>query len=122
MTTIACTLGPDVDPADPNTVKVLVGAANQAIYFSRAAVPYMRTPGPAPVYHHLGLYAFTREFLTLYSSLSPTPLEQCESLEQLRVLEHGYAIEVGLVDELTLEINTPEDYAQAQAMLEGGRR
>ncbi len=68
----------------------------------------------APVYHHIGLYAFRRDFLSRYQTLTQTPLEKTENLEQLRVLEHGYKIRVCLTEERTLEINTPEEYELAQ--------
>jgi 3-deoxy-manno-octulosonate cytidylyltransferase (CMP-KDO synthetase) len=62
----------------------------------------------------MGLYAFTRDFLLKYKTLPQTPLELTESLEQLRVLENGYKIRVCLTESSTLEINTPEEYEQAQ--------
>lgn len=113
MTTLAYPL----DPAkfhEPGAVKVLRDLQGNAIYFSRAPIPYFRNAAAAPVFHHIGLYAFRRDFLLLYKSLPQTPLELTESLEQLRVLEHGYKIRVCLTEERTLEINTPEEYAEAQ--------
>lgn len=98
----------------PGSVKVITDLHNNALYFSRAPIPYYRTDEKAPVYNHMGLYAFRRDFLMLYKKLPPTPLEKTESLEQLRVLEHGYKIRVCLTEEKTLEINTPEEYEQAQ--------
>ena len=62
----------------------------------------------------MGLYAFRRDFLMIYKSLAQTPLEKAECLEQLRVLENGYKIRVCLTDEKTLEINTPQEYEEAQ--------
>ncbi len=73
-----------------------------------------RTEHTAPVYNHMGLYAFRRDFLMLYKTLPQTPLEKAEALEQLRTLEHGYKIRVCLSEEKTLEINTPEELALAQ--------
>jgi 3-deoxy-manno-octulosonate cytidylyltransferase (CMP-KDO synthetase) len=64
----------------------------------------------------LGLYAFERQFLTQYAQLSPTPLEQCEGLEQLRVLEHGFKIRVCLTEKAVMEINTPEDLLKASEL------
>ena len=98
----------------PGSVKVITDISGNAIYFSRAPIPYFRTEGEVPLYHHMGLYAFRRDFLMLYKTLPQTPLEKAESLEQLRVLEHGYRIRVCLTDEKTLEINTPEEYEEAQ--------
>lgn len=99
----------------PGSVKVIVDKKHHALYFSRAPIPYFREQGAdAPVYNHMGLYAFRRDFLMLYKNLPQTPLEKIESLEQLRVLEHGYKIRVCFTDEATLEINTPEEYQKAQ--------
>src|SRR5579883_2202942 len=113
MTTLAYPLEKD-KYHEPGAVKVITDLQSNAIYFSRAPIPYFRIEGPAPVYHHMGLYAFRRDFLMLYKSLPHTPLEQAELLEQLRVLEHGYKIRVCLTEEKTMEINTPEEYEAAQ--------
>lgn len=117
MTTLACPLPGEAAMMDPNTVKVLCDRYQQALYFSRSPIPFYRNPGPAPVYHHLGLYAFRRDFLAQYANLEPTPLEQCEALEQLRVLEHGYRIVVCQTETSILEINTPEDLAKSESIL-----
>jgi len=116
MTTVACPLDMERGYENPNVVKVLCDRNNEALYFTRAAVPYYRNKSTAPVYQHLGLYAFTREFLLKYSSLSPTPLEVCEGLEQLRVLENGYQIKVCIVKNNMIEINTPDDLASAEKL------
>lgn len=116
MTTLACPLEQD-DYFNPNAVKVLCDRHNRALYFSRSPIPYYRNSGTAPVFHHLGLYAFRRDFLATYAQLTPTPLEQCEALEQLRVLEHGYSIHVCQTQKAVLEINTPADLVQAQSLL-----
>jgi 3-deoxy-manno-octulosonate cytidylyltransferase (CMP-KDO synthetase) len=117
MTTLACPLDAKTGPNDPNVVKVLCDRHNQALYFSRAPIPYYRHAAPAPVFHHLGLYAFSRTFLAEYAKLEPTPLEQCEALEQLRVLEHGYRITVCRTQSLVPEINTPDDLLTAQSLI-----
>ncbi|MBE9015495.1 3-deoxy-manno-octulosonate cytidylyltransferase [Chroococcidiopsis sp. CCALA 051] len=116
MTTLACPLA-EKDYGDPNAVKVLCDRRDRALYFSRAPIPYYRNHKPAPVFHHLGLYAFRRDFLAKYTKLAPTPLEDCEGLEQLRVLEHGYRITVCHTQTSTTEINTPEDLLQVQVLL-----
>lgn len=115
MSTLGAPLGPLVDPADGNVVKVVCDRNGDALYFSRCPIPYYRTPGPAPVLHHLGLYAFTKAFLGVYQTLVPTPLELCEGLEQLRVLEHGYRIRVSRTDAPAIEVNTPADLVAAVA-------
>ena len=113
MTTLACPLDLKADYPDPNTVKVICDRNGNALYFSRAPIPYFRNSVEVPVFHHLGLYAFRQDFLAKYAQLEPTPLEQCEALEQLRVLEHGFEIRVCQTEKATVEINTPEDLIKA---------
>lgn len=113
MTTLASPLS-KAAYNEPGAVKVITDLKGNALYFSRSPIPFYRTQESAPVYHHMGLYAFRRDFLMLYKTLPQTPLEKAESLEQLRVLEHGYKIRVCLTDEKTLEVNTQEEYEQAQ--------
>ncbi len=104
--------------SDPGTVKVILDLNGDALYFSRSPIPYPRQAVEfVPVYNHMGLYAFRRDFLLHYTTLPQTPLEKTESLEQLRVMEHGYKIRVSLTEEKTLEINTPEEYEMAQSFL-----
>jgi 3-deoxy-manno-octulosonate cytidylyltransferase (CMP-KDO synthetase) len=105
------------DPAvyrDPACVKVVCSRAGRALYFSRSSIPHHRDglPEPAPqlAYLHMGLYAYRRDFLLRLGSLPPSPLEKAEKLEQLRVLEAGFPIAVGFVDEPGVGIDTPEDY------------
>jgi len=114
MTTLAYPLEMKTEYTDPGAVKVITDLKGHALYFSRSPIPYFRTQESAPVYHHIGLYAFRRDFLMTYKTLLQTPLEKAESLEQLRALEHGYKIRVCLTEERTLEINTPEEYELAQ--------
>jgi 3-deoxy-manno-octulosonate cytidylyltransferase (CMP-KDO synthetase) len=100
---------------DPNTVKVVVDRRSLALYFSRAPIPTLRaSQADVPVFHHLGIYAFTRDYLLHYATLPPTPLERCENLEQLRALEHGARIRVCAVAAPTIEINTLEDLELAE--------
>lgn len=114
MTTLAYPLDMKTKYHDPGSVKVITDLKGNAIYFSRSPIPYFRVQEKAPVYNHMGLYAFRRDFLMIYQKLPQTPLEKTESLEQLRALEHGYKIRVCLTEEKTLEINTPEEYELAQ--------
>lgn len=102
---------------DPSCVKVVFDRKGRAMYFSRSPIPHARnwddallTADPPHFYLHIGLYAYRREFLLRLASLERTSLEKLESLEQLRVLENGYQIGVGIVDEPTIGIDTPEDY------------
>lgn len=102
---------------DPACVKVVFGRDGQAIYFSRAAIPFARTwndgllaAEPAIYHQHIGLYAYRREFLLELAELPRADIEQVESLEQLRVLDAGRRIVVGVIDEPTIGIDTPADY------------
>jgi 3-deoxy-manno-octulosonate cytidylyltransferase (CMP-KDO synthetase) len=117
MTTLACPLDFQTGYTDPNVVKVLCGQKGQALYFSRSPIPYYRNPVEVPVYHHLGLYAFRQDFLEIYTKLSSTPIEECEGLEQLRVLEHGYTIRVCQTTKAVMEVNTAEDLVKAQILI-----
>jgi 3-deoxy-manno-octulosonate cytidylyltransferase (CMP-KDO synthetase) len=102
---------------DPACVKVVFDHRGRALYFSRSPIPHARqwddnllASEPPHFYLHVGLYAYRRDFLLRLAALERTPLEKLESLEQLRVLENGYKIAVGVVDEPTVGIDTPEDY------------
>ena len=117
MTTVACPLVGEQTYRDPNTVKVVCDQHMLAMFFSRSPIPYYRTQVEAPVYHHMGLYAFSAAFIQHYAELTPTPFEQCEQLEQLRVLEHGYRIRVSLIDRAIPEVNTPDDLIVAEKLM-----
>lgn len=117
---IATVATPIRDPAvlaDPNCVKVVLGADCQALYFSRAAIPHCRDglrpdhfTAQSPLYwHHLGVYAYRREFLAWFASAPPGRLEQLEKLEQLRALEQGKRIIVAAVDAAVPGIDTQAD-------------
>ncbi|MFN0018087.1 MAG: 3-deoxy-manno-octulosonate cytidylyltransferase [Pirellulaceae bacterium] len=118
MSTLATPLRTKEQLFDPSCVKVVFDQAGRAIYFSRAPIPYPRnwddsllTASP-PIFHqHIGLYAYRRDFLLRLATIPRAPLEQVENLEQLRVLHAGHTILVGVVDEPTIGIDTPADYA-----------
>ena len=114
MATLATPIREESVYRDPSCVKVVCTRAGRALYFSRSPLPFHRDGLPAPgstlAHLHLGLYAYRREFLLELGTLPPAPLENSERLEQLRVLEAGYPIAVGLVDEPSVGIDTPEDY------------
>lgn len=119
MTTLANPLDFDSQYHSPDFVKVIVDAFDNALYFSRTPIPYQREKiDNLPVYHHQGMYAFTRDFLLKFTGLPQTPLELSEKLEQLRVLEHGFRIRVCITSHKTLEINTLDELSQAQALAE----
>jgi 3-deoxy-manno-octulosonate cytidylyltransferase (CMP-KDO synthetase) len=104
---------------NPAVVKLVVDRDGYALYFSRARIPFTR-PGHAapPVWRHLGLYAYRREFLLRVAALPPTPLEQAEGLEQLRVLEHGLRIATVETTVDTVGVDTPEDLERVRRLLE----
>ncbi len=108
---------------NPNSPKVVVDEQMQALYFSRSVVPYLRGVERAEwlhhhtFYKHIGIYAFRAEVLKQVTSLPQSSLEKAESLEQLRWLENGYKIGVGITNVETIGIDTPEDLQRAEAFL-----
>ncbi len=115
MATLAFELGFPDEYQNPNFVKVLLDQKGYAIYFSRAPIPFFRTEASnAPVLHHMGLYAYDRDFLLRFTQMQQTPLEKIESLEQLRALENGYKIRVIKTEYRTLEVNNAEELALAR--------
>ncbi len=111
MATLATPL-PAAQAADPNKVKVVMCACGMAMYFSRAMIPCDRDgEGQTHYLLHLGIYAYRAGFLQTPSALPQTPAEKSEKLEQLRALENGYSIAVGVIDYHAAGIDTPEDYA-----------
>ena len=118
MATLAHPLRHKGDLQDANVVKVVANAKGRALYFSRAPIPYPRA-GETEALQHVGLYAYRREFLLIYSSLSPCAAEKSEQLEQLRVLHHGYDIAVTVGDFHTIGVDTPADLVRAEAVLAG---
>ena len=110
------------DPSEmtnPNVVKVVLDRAGYAMYFSRAAIPYVRDPrgGWPPLYKHVGLYAYRRSALLVLAALEQTPLERVESLEQLRALEHGIRIKAVETRYDSIGVDTPEDLEQVRRLL-----
>jgi 3-deoxy-manno-octulosonate cytidylyltransferase (CMP-KDO synthetase) len=104
---------------DPNIVKVVVDKNNFALYFSRAPIPYRASKVKIkPVYYkHIGLYAYTKDFLFIYKNISPSSLEKTESLEQLRVLEEGFRIKVIETGFDTIGVDTPKDLERVRQIL-----
>lgn len=104
----AAVLMDEADIADPNRVKVVLDANGKALYFSRSPIP-SQFKKKVPVYRHLGIYGYDRDFLLSYPELPPSALEESESLEQLRAIEAGHSIGVYLTEEAALSVDTPED-------------
>ncbi len=103
VSTLAYPLQADSDMQDPNVVKVVTDLNGYALYFSRAPIPFRRDPAADAAtggLRHIGLYAYRAGFLAGYQQLSPSPLENIEKLEQLRVLWHGMKIHVSLADQM----------------------
>jgi 3-deoxy-manno-octulosonate cytidylyltransferase (CMP-KDO synthetase) len=105
---------------NPNVVKVVCDVEGRALYFSRSTVPHDRDGIGAPVWRHFGLYAFRRAALEAFHALAPSPLEQTERLEQLRLLEHGVPVTVMETTEPTIGVDTEEDLRAVEALLAGG--
>ncbi|MGE7136177.1 3-deoxy-manno-octulosonate cytidylyltransferase [Luteibacter sp. NPDC031894] len=127
MATLATPIEHADELFDPNVVKVVVGAHGRALYFTRAPAPWARDafardrsalPPDVPFLRHIGIYAYRAGFLRRLAALPRTPLEQAESLEQLRALEHGHAIAVRATPEpFPPGIDTADDLARAERWL-----
>ena len=124
MSTAAHPITSAEEAFNPNVVKVVLDKAGRALYFSRATIPWNRDafaenkqtmPDGYRVFRHIGLYAYTQDFLQKYATLEVAPIEQCEVLEQLRVLWNGYSIAV-YVSASTPQagVDTPEDLLRVQ--------
>lgn len=113
---------------DPNCVKVVCDDQGRALYFSRAPIPMVRDGKPdfltqPPCFlQHLGLYAYRRSFLETLAAHPPTPLEQLEKLEQLRILALGQHIQIGVVREAAIGVDTFADYERFVRTYRGSRR
>jgi 3-deoxy-manno-octulosonate cytidylyltransferase (CMP-KDO synthetase) len=124
MATCAHPLHDALDAFNPNVVKVVLDKAGNAMYFSRATIPWHRDafavtrdalPAGFVPLRHIGLYAYSKEFLLTYPQLEASPLEGIEALEQLRVLWHGYPIAVHVTDSAPAAgVDTPEDLARVR--------
>ena len=115
MATLAVALHEQSDIDNPNIVKIALSTGGQALYFSRAPIPFDREKSGATYWRHLGIYAYEAGWLQAMASLEPSPLEETEKLEQLRALEHGVAIQVEKVEStVDIAIDTPEDLQRAQ--------
>lgn len=118
IATLAAPIDNASDEANPAVVKAVVawdarGELGRALYFTRASAP----TGDAGQWHHVGIYAYTREALQSFVALPPSPLEKSEKLEQLRALEAGMHIAVARVNEPPLSVDTPEDLERARRLL-----
>jgi 3-deoxy-manno-octulosonate cytidylyltransferase (CMP-KDO synthetase) len=100
---------------DPHTVKVVLDRNGRCLYFSRSPVPFGRDMAidtlltTFSLYRHIGLYVYRTNFLLRYTSMEQMPLERAEQLEQLRVLEHGYAMHAMVTEHRSIAVDTPAD-------------
>lgn len=125
MATLAHPISDHADFINPNIVKVVCDAQGYALYFSRAPIPWPRDvlatdspmPSACPSLRHIGLYAYRAGFLRAYAGLARSPLEQCEMLEQLRVLWHGYRIKIGITSNAVAPgVDTHEDLERVRGL------
>ena len=114
MATVKTEILDEEEQRNPNNVKVVCDKKGYALYFSRSLMPYPRDGGQGgcPVFKHIGIYAYRRDFLLEYAKMEPTPLEKTESLEQLRALENGYRIKVVETKAKFVGVDTAEDLAK----------
>ena len=117
IATLAAEIDDPADRDNPAVVKAVVawepdGKKGRALYFTRVTAP----SGDGPLFHHVGIYAFTRAALTRFVALPPSPLEKREKLEQLRALEAHMSIAVARVDRVPLSVDTPADLAKANLL------
>jgi len=105
----------------PNTIKVVTDAASNALYFSREPIPTKRQLSFPRIQAHkqVCIIPFRRDFLKVFAALKPTDLEQAESIDMLRALEHGYKVRMVLSDHPTQSVDTPEDLTYVERMMEG---
>ena len=112
----------DEERSNPNVVKAVLDLASDALYFTRADVPFSRDGAAVRRWAHQGLYGYRRTTLLRLAALAPTPLERAESLEQLRALENGIRIRCVLTPHASIGIDTPQDLERAEALLRDGSR
>jgi 3-deoxy-manno-octulosonate cytidylyltransferase (CMP-KDO synthetase) len=120
ITTLRRRIEDPADYLDPDVVKVVTDRDGFALYFSRAPIPFVRNPlprGQVACYKHIGLYVYRREALLRFARLAPTPLEEAESLEQLRALEHGFRLKVVETQYDSIGVDTPEDLERVRRRL-----
>lgn len=132
MGTLAFRIADHRENTDPNVVKVIVDRKGFALYFSRAPIPWDRDrwdqntalrdlPESVARLKHIGLYVYRRDFLLSFAKMPSTPLEECEKLEQLRVLEQGHRIRVVITERESFGVDMPGDLSKILKYLEEGR-
>lgn len=117
--TLCCAIGDDESLSSPSVVKVVRGLSGDALYFSRSPIPFARNAGAARAFAHIGIYGFEKAFLETFVRLPQTPLAEAESLEQLKILEHGFPLHV-IETKYPPEgpgVDTPEDLERVRKIL-----
>lgn len=117
MSTVARPFPEGADPNEPGQVKVVLDKEGFALYFSRSVMPYPRAPYSKPILNHMGMYGYRADFLQQYVKLKQTPLEKAEVLEQLRALENGVRIKVGVGNYNRVEVNERHEFEEAQRVM-----
>jgi len=119
-----CTKVAPEEYGNPNVVKVVRDLKGNALYFSRSLIPYPRNEIKNSVFEHVGMYGYSKDFLITYAGLSETPLSEIESLEQLKVLEHGYSMRVFETKYAynALSIDTIEDLEKARTLISATKK
>ncbi len=103
----------------PNVVKIITDMNHRAIYLSRSPIPYVRdSKETCTQFAHIGLYGYTREFLSIFNQLPMGQLERAESIEPLRAIEYGYSLKIQEVAASTIGVDTPEDLVKVQELIE----
>ena len=119
MSTLRRRISDPADYSDPNVVKVVVDLEDNALYFSRSPIPFVRDAG-RPLFKHVGLYAYRRAFVRELAFLPQTPLEIAESLEQLRAIEHGFRIRAVETAYDSIGVDAPEDLERVRRQMTAG--
>jgi len=122
MSTLKTAITDEAEFLDPHSVKVVTDSTGRALYFSRSPIPYSAgafMDRKRPPFKHIGLYVYRRELILSFSGLGHSPLEDSESLEQLRALEHGRIIKVIETDYNPVSVDTAEDLARVREILAG---
>ncbi|MBI3006668.1 MAG: 3-deoxy-manno-octulosonate cytidylyltransferase [Ignavibacteriales bacterium] len=123
--TLAKRISSEAELSNPSVVKVVVSKEGKGLYFSRSTIPHVRDEADASkwlnhhtFFKHIGIYVFRRNFLLKFAKMKPTALEQSEKLEQLRVLENGYEINVGITEYDSIPVDTKEDAGRVVRLLQ----
>ncbi|NGX58069.1 MAG: 3-deoxy-manno-octulosonate cytidylyltransferase [Chlamydiae bacterium] len=114
MSTAVVPITQEAEALDPHIVKCILDKTNHALYFSRGLIPCGEFRQDVVYYHHLGIYAYRKEFVRHYMTLDPTPLQMAEDLEQLKVLEHGFRIKVAIVESTSFGVDRPQDIKRVE--------